>query len=186
MASFPEEIPGPGFMLRRWRLSDLEALHRAITDSAAHLTPWLRFMQRPQTLEAHRQKIADWSDAFDRGGDAEYGVFIDGAVAGAVSLLQRRGPGIVEIGYWIHADWLRRGLALEASRLLVAVAFALPSTETVEIHHDGANAASEKIPQRLGFRRAEQVPVQASAPLETGVDQVWRLRRGELGSVDTA
>lgn len=180
MALFPEQIEGRGVLLRRWRPSDAEELHRAISESAEHLTPWLRFMQRPQTLEAHRQKIADSSRAFDSGGDAEYGVFAGGALAGAASLLPRRGPGTLEIGYWIHVGWLRRGLALEASRLLMAAAFAVPSTEAVEIHHDGANAASEAIPRRLGFRIVEEVPVETGAPRETGIDRIWRLTRAEF------
>ena len=182
MALFPEQIEGDGLLLRRWQASDAPALHAAISDSAQHLSGWLRFMRRPQTIEAHEQKITDWSRAFDEGGDAEYGVFVDGALAGAVSLLKRRGPGVIEVGYWIHSGWLRRGRALESSRLLVMSAFALPSTEAVEIHHDAANAASEAIPRRLGFTLAEELPVEKEAPLETGVDRVWRLRREDLGS----
>ncbi len=143
-------------------------------------------MQKPQTLETHEQKILGWIEAWESGGDAEYGVFVDRDVVGAVSLLRRRGPGVLEIGYWIHVGWLRRGLALEAARLLTEAVFAVPAAEAVEIVHDRANAASEAIPRRLGFCVVEDVATDVRAPLETGVDRVWRLTREEWEGRATA
>lgn len=178
MQALPEVIVGTGFRLRRWRASDLEAMYGAISASSAHLSAWLAFMQTPQTPERLRERLARWSQAWRDGGDAEYGLFLDaGELAGAVSLLRRRGPGVLEIGYWIHAAYLRRGLASESSRLLIDAAFGLGETNAVEIHHDKANTASEGVARRLRFSLAEEVAIERRAPSEAGVDRVWRLTR---------
>ena len=182
MSTFPERINGRGFILHRWQISDLDRLHRAISESAVHLRPWLGFMQKPQTLAAHRRKLLEWSQGWEDGGDAEYGLFVEENVAGAMSLLRRRGPDVLEIGYWIHVDHLGRGLASRASELLVSVAFDQPEIDRLEIHHDAANAPSETVARKLGFTQLREVAVEPRAPLETGVDRIWTLSRADWES----
>lgn len=53
--------------------------------------------------------------------------------------------------------------------------------ELVEVHHDVANLASGRVPQRLGFRWIEDRPEPVDAPAETGVRRIWRLTRDEWG-----
>ncbi len=43
--------------------------------------------------------------------------------SGPAGLHTRRGPQIREIGYWVRADSLRRGLATESTAALIRVAF---------------------------------------------------------------
>jgi RimJ/RimL family protein N-acetyltransferase len=79
----------------------------------------------------------------------------------------------LEIGYWIHAGFLRRGLATRVSCLLTDAAFTVAGIERVEIHHDKANVASAGVPRRLGFtpspkRRTSGRPPPRSASTAPG------------------
>ena len=88
---------------------------------------------------------------------------------------------MLEIGYWIHPSFTRRGLATAVARLLTDTAFTVPGISAVEIHHDKANTASAAIPRRLGFRFLGEAPDASSAPAELGVDWAWRVERDRWG-----
>lgn len=70
-------------LLRRWLVSDAEALARAVTESEGHLRPWMAFMaHEPQTLEQRRVMLRERERKWLQGGDVMLGVFVDGEVAG--------------------------------------------------------------------------------------------------------
>jgi len=98
---------------------------------------------------------------------------------GGSGLHKRLGPGGLEIGYWVHREFTRRGIASSASRALTDHAFARPDIELVEIHHDAANVASAEVPRSLGFRHVGDEPREIKAPAETGVHRIWRITRDE-------
>jgi len=50
-----------------------------------------------------------------------------------------------------------------------ATAFTVPDIERVEIHHDKANAASRRVPEKLGFVLVEEVPDAKLAPNDIGM-----------------
>jgi RimJ/RimL family protein N-acetyltransferase len=62
------------------------------------------------------------------------------------------GPGAIEIGYWIRDAAAGRGFATEASRALTAVGFGLEGIERIEIHCATDNAASRRVPEKLGYQ----------------------------------
>jgi RimJ/RimL family protein N-acetyltransferase len=131
----------------------------------------------PQTLQERRRMLAGWQRDWLRGGDVLLGMFVGDRVAGSCGLHRRRGPDVLEIGYWTHPAFTRRGLATTAARLLTGAAFSLPGIARVEIHHDEANAASAGVPRRLGFVLAGKTPDEAAAPAEVGIDWCWQMDR---------
>jgi ribosomal-protein-serine acetyltransferase len=131
----------------------------------------------PQTLDQRRELIAAWNRDWAQGGDAVFGIFVDGALAGGCGLHRRRGPDTLEIGYWVHPAFARRGIATTVSRMLTDAAFEVAGITGVEIHHDRANVASAGVPRRLGFRLIREEPDVRSAPAEIGVDCAWRVER---------
>ena len=165
-------------VLERWRESDAEAFATAVEESAEHLAPWVAWMAaEPLSLDQRRAILAEREREWLDGGDVALAVIVEGHVAGGCGL-HRREPGTLEIGYWIHPSFLRRGLATAASALLTDAAFAITAIDHVEIHHDKANVASGGIPRRLGFEFVGEQLNQNPAPSDAGIDFTWRMSRG--------
>jgi len=173
----PDEVIEHGpVTLRRYREDDLEAVFAAVTESLDHLRPWLPWAadySRESAREFLAQSVADW----DGGTAYNYAIMADGVLAGGIGLMARIGPGGLEIGYWVHREHARRGLATAASAALVEQAFRLPGVDRVEIVHDELNVASGGVPRKLGFTEVERRPIDIRAPEGTGIGVVWRLTR---------
>ena len=91
--------------------------------------------------------------------------------------MARIGPGGLEIGYWVHRAFTRRGLATAAAAALVEQAFRLPGVNRLEIVHDELNVASGGVPRKLGFTEVGRRAIEAPPPAGTGVGVVWQLVR---------
>jgi RimJ/RimL family protein N-acetyltransferase len=84
----------------------------------------------------------------------------------------------VEIGYWVHVDFVGKGIVTMVSQSLTELAFAIwPEIDIVEIHHDEANIASGKVALRLGFQHVRTVERIPEAPNESGVGYHWAMAR---------
>lgn len=180
--SLPERVDGDGVLVRRWRPDDAEALDCAVAESADHLRPWMAWISaEPLTIEQRRAWLAEQEREWASGGDLVCGVFVGDAVAGGCGLHRRRGPGVLEIGYWTHVAFTRRGIATAAARTLTDAAFTVPDIEAVEIHHDRANVASAGVPRGLGFRFVGETRDEPEAPADEGIDCTWRMERSGWG-----
>jgi ribosomal-protein-serine acetyltransferase len=139
--------------------------------------PWVA--EEPLSLERRREMIGRWEREWQRGGDVYMGIFTRGTVAGSCGLHRRIGSGGLEIGYWIHPAFLRRGLATEAARLLTDAAFSVFGIDRLEIHHDKANYASAGVPRNLGYRLVGEERDQIPDPGGTGIAYRWTATRSE-------
>jgi RimJ/RimL family protein N-acetyltransferase len=171
----PEEIVLGEFVLRRWSVEQAGLLWTAVTESFEHLHPWMPWAARPPALSEQVDYLTRCVVQWESGTTFAYGVFdLEAtAVLGAVSLMDRIGPGGWEIGYWVHADWTGRGIITEASAALTRAAFELLGAQRVEIRCDEANTASSAVPQRLGFRLDRIDDLEPEAPAETGHMMIW-------------
>ncbi|MEW1656592.1 GNAT family N-acetyltransferase [Streptomyces sp. NPDC093707] len=171
-----ESLSSDRVELRRWRVTDLDALHRATHESLDHLVPWM-----PWAAHHSREQSADFlvrsHDEWETGQVFNYAITSDGVVIGSCGLHRRIGAGALDIGYWIHPRRTGRGLATMAAAALVGQAFHLVGIDRVEIRHDAANPASGAVARRLGFTEVERVPVPEgpSASGEVGIHVVWRM-----------
>lgn len=162
--------------LRRWRMSDLDALERAIRESRDHLVPWM-----PWAAGQDRQATADFltrsQEEWEAGQAFNYAITSADAVIGSCSLHRRIGAGSLDIGYWLHPRSTGRGLATMATAALVRQGFQMAGIDHLEIHHDAANAASGAVALRSGFTEVERTraPEGPVAPGEVGIDVVWRM-----------
>jgi ribosomal-protein-serine acetyltransferase len=177
MTERPDEVIELGLVtLRRYREDDLDALMQAVSESEDHLRPWLPWVaghSRRSEAEFLAQATQDW----EAGTVYNYAMITEGALAGGIALMARIGPGGLEIGYWVHRAWTRRGLATAASAALVDQAFRLPGVDRVEIVHDERNVASAGVPRKLGFTEVGRRSLDLPPPAGTGVGVVWRLVR---------
>ena len=164
--------------LRRWRAADSEAVCDLVLGSLEHLRPWM-----PWAAEFGPQDAAQFTERceqdWESGTAFNYAITSGGAAVGSCGLMARIGSGGLEIGYWVDAGHLRRGLASAAAAALVSAAFGLPGIDRVEIVHDEANVASSGVPRKLGFTEIARRPHPdgPETPGESGTDVVWRLTR---------
>jgi RimJ/RimL family protein N-acetyltransferase len=96
--------------------------------------------------------------AWRLGTEFQYVIRLDGsaAVAGGCGLHARSGPGVLEIGYWVHVDHLRAGVATRAAGALTRAALAMYDVDRVEISFVAANVRSAAVPQKLGYHLVEE------------------------------
>lgn len=172
----PEILQHGPATLRRWQPGDEEAAYLAVIESQDHLRPWM-----PWASCYSREDAAEFIAGCDRDWESglafNYAITVAGVIAGSCGLMARIGPGGLEIGYWVHRAYVRRGLATAATAALTAAAFGLPGIDRVEIVHDELNGPSEAVPRKLGFTRAGQRPLDWAPEAGTGLGIVWRLHR---------
>jgi ribosomal-protein-serine acetyltransferase len=168
-------------LARPWREDDAEALEAAVRESRDHLRPWMPWASAPATGAGDRRAWIREQNAVEvAGGDRVRGAFLpDGTLVGAGGLHRRLGPDELEIGYWVHAAWLRRGVATALVAALCDEAFADERIAAVEIHHDSGNVASGAVARRAGFTRAGERARAPVAPADGPVETIWRLTRDQ-------
>jgi ribosomal-protein-serine acetyltransferase len=160
--------------VRPYTLDDVPAMHEAIVESLDHLRPWMPWVAlEPLTLPERTAMVRRWLDE----GTENLVIVVDGIYAGGTGLHNRIGPTGREIGYWVRASMIGRGIATEAARQLTERAFAIPGVEHVEIHHDKANLASRRVPEKLGYTLLREVDDEIRALAECGTSCEWRLTR---------
>ena len=172
----PVEHPPPPYAIRTERLTircwdprDAPLLAEAIESSLDHLRPWMPWAhEEPKPLDERVELLRGFRGRFDLGEDFVYGIFTrdESEVVGGSGLHTRVGSGALEIGYWIRASQVGRGLAREASAALTAVAFRACGVDRVEIRVDPANDASLRVPRALGF--TEEATLRRRLPANDG------------------
>lgn len=176
----PDHLQTPRLTLRRWVADDAPFLNAAILASIEHLRPWMPWVAaEPVSVPDRVELFERWDREWQQGGDLVMGIFKDGDVVGGSGLHTRRGPGVLEIGYWVHVDHAKQGIATEAAAALTTAAFTVDGIDRVEIHHDKANVASAGVPRRLGYTLVDESANAISSPGEVGIDCRWVMRRDD-------
>lgn len=148
--------PGAGrrVALRVVQVADAEetaALYRA---NRAYLRPW-----EPEradayfTVEGQRDNLADLVEAHAAGEMWPAVIQVDGRIAGRITLNNiLRGPlRSCFVGYWVAGAHSRRGVATQAVRQALAVAFGKLRLHRVEAFTRVDNHASQQVLVRNGF-----------------------------------
>jgi RimJ/RimL family protein N-acetyltransferase len=141
-------------VIRCWDPADAPLAKEAIDSSLDHLREWMPWAEaEPTTLEEKRSLLESFARMFASGEDAVYGIFDrdERRVVGGTGLHPRLTGDAREIGYWIRADAIGRGLATESTAALTRVGFELDGLEWMEIHCDPENSRSAAIPRKLGY-----------------------------------
>jgi RimJ/RimL family protein N-acetyltransferase len=142
-------------VLRCWSPADAALLKEAVDASLDHLRPWMPWAnEEPTDLDSRVALLREFRAKFDLGQEFVYGIFDAGEsrVLGGTGLHMRSGSSDArEIGYWIHADHIGKGLATESTAALTNVAFVVDGVSRVEIRCDPANVRSAAVPAKLGF-----------------------------------
>jgi RimJ/RimL family protein N-acetyltransferase len=154
MTTPPYRIETERTVLRCWQPADGPLVKEAVDASLDHLREWMPWaVDEPEAVETKVQRLRRFRANFDLDKDYIYGIFSqdERQVLGGTGLHTRVGKGAFEIGYWIRASHINRGLATEISAALTRVAFELCDADRVEIHCDPHNLRSAAIPRKLGY-----------------------------------
>src|ERR1019366_1825142 len=133
--------------------TDSALLKKSIDESLEHLKPWMPWAwHEPESLEAKAERVKTFRDKFYAGEDYIFGVFnnAETMMLGSTGLHTRLEEGAREIGYWVHKDYLNKGIATEIVCALTKVAFEIELLNLLEIRCDSNNIASAKIPEKCG------------------------------------
>ena len=177
-----DEIVAGTLTLRRHRLSDRPELVAAVNASLAHLAPWMPWAELRATDASIGTFLADSVSDFDDGTNFGYVMLhrdeptSSEVLVGGCGLHPRLGPGAIEIGYWVHAAHLRRGIARAAALALRDEAFSI-GIGRVEIHCDEHNTASAAVARSAGFEFIATTPRPARTASESDAEMIWRSTR---------
>jgi RimJ/RimL family protein N-acetyltransferase len=141
-------------VVRCYNPSDARLLAESVTESLEHLRPWMPWIRdEPEPMQDRVKRLKRFRGMFDLGQDFVYGIFNqeDTKLLGGTGLHTRLNESELEIGYWIHKDFINQGLVTESTAALVKVAFEIIHIHRLEIHCDPANTASAAIPRKLCF-----------------------------------
>ena len=141
-------------VVRCWDPKDAVLLQQASAENKEHLLPFMPWAaDEPQTVEQKIELTRRFRGLFDRGEDYVYGIFNkdESRVLGGSGLHTRMKDNALEIGYWLHKDFLNQGYITESSAALTKVAFEIYHVERMEIHCAVENLASAAIPRKLGY-----------------------------------
>jgi RimJ/RimL family protein N-acetyltransferase len=187
----PYRIVTERTVVRCWDPRDAPLLKDAIDSSLDHLRPWMAWaLAEPQSLREKVALLRRFRSQFDLGREFIYGILDrdERLVLGGTGLHPRSGDDSLEIGYWIRASEVGRGLATETSAALTRVAFDVCGVDRVDIRVDPANAASLAIPRKLRYR--EEATLRRRLPAhEDGVPRdvlLFSLLRSELPATPAA
>jgi len=163
-------VETPRLVVRCWMPEDAPLAKTAEDASRAHLLEFMPWAERiPETLGEVIDKLRVFRSWFDAGVDFLFGAFSkdDGSCMGGAGLHPRVGKGGIEIGYWVHADHVRKGFATEMAGALTRAAFEIGRMRWVEIRTATANVASAAVPAKLGF--AHEATLKDRLALPNGV-----------------
>jgi len=169
-------------IVRCYQPSDAQLLAESVTESIEHLKPWMPWAHNePTPFEQKLKGIVNFRGKFDLHENYVYGIFNreETKLLGGTGLHPRIGDNELEIGYWIHKDYINQGLTTESTAALVKVAFEVIQIHRIEIHCDPANLASATIPRKLGF--THEGTLRAKTPfLDRWSDSmIWGLLKDE-------
>ena len=178
----PVTIHAGPITLQRWTVDRADDLDKAINESLPELTPFMPWATSAYDLGAAAEHLERSRTEWDSGENFNFAILTSvGAVVGSCGLMTRQGPGVLEIGYWVHSAHTGKGFATAAVSALTEVGLVQPGIDRVEIHHDVDNPASGRIAAKAGFSQTGPVAVEKKAPSDSGTHLVWVCRNAGKG-----
>ncbi|MFI0411251.1 GNAT family N-acetyltransferase [Actinomadura sp. 3N508] len=144
----------PGVRLRVVQMADAEALAALYTANRDYLRPWEPARDDSYfTVEGQRDNLYGLIEAYATGDMWPGVILLDGEVAGRITLNNvLRGPlQTCFVGYWVARAHAGHGVATEAVRQALDVAFDGLGLHRVEAFTRVDNHASQRVLERNGF-----------------------------------
>jgi RimJ/RimL family protein N-acetyltransferase len=141
------ELQGEGLVLRPWVEDDVPALVAACNDP--EIPRWIPVIARPYT-EADALAFVRGETA--AGPEHSFAVTEDGIVVGAIGMTTNANRS-GRIGYWCAKDARGRGVTTRALRVLSRWGLYELQLGRLDLITDPDNVASQRVAEKVGFRR---------------------------------
>ena len=147
------ELREGDLVLRPWAEDDVPWLVKACNDP--EITRWIPVIPSPYTEEDARAFIGGTSRSAPEYSVPEHSLAMvaDGSLAGAIGMsvasMNHRG----RIGYWVAASARGRGVCTRALALLSRWALDKLELRRLELITDPDNVASQRVAEKVGYRR---------------------------------
>ena len=140
------ELHDDTIVLRLWRADDAPAVHAACQDP--ELQRWLPDIPRPYTHDDARAFVTDELGL----GPYQFAVTVEAKVVGSIGLRVGKHE-IGHIGYWCAPGARGRGITTRALRRLCRYSLDELRLERLDLMTDIENFASQRVAEKVGFRR---------------------------------
>lgn len=179
------ELRDSDVVLRDWRLDDVDAVAAACSDP--EIPRWIPWVPVPYTREHAEAYVRACLD----GGDERYAFAIAGAgggeVLGSIDLRLNAHGYRGHVGYWVAAQARGHGVCTRALRVLSRWALEELELQRMELITDPANLASQRVAEKVGYRREGVLRAHLRHPDGRIRDSVmFSLLPGELKSAAAA
>jgi RimJ/RimL family protein N-acetyltransferase len=182
----PYRIETERLVIRCYEPEDAPLLKAAVDSSIDHLLPWMPWARfEPQSVEDKVELCRMFRGQFDLDQNYVYGIFSSDETEqlGGSGFHKRANEGSLEIGYWVAASALGRGIATEVTAVQTRAGFELAGLDRIDIQVEPENERSIAIPRKLGFREDGRLRRRLEAHEEGGPARdsvVFSMLREEL------
>ncbi len=140
------ELHADALVLRPWREDDADWVYAACQDR--ELQRWLPGLPRPYTRDDARAFVTDTLGL----GPYQFAMTEQGALVGSIGL-HLGGHESGSVGYWCAREARGRGITTRAVSRLCRYALKDLSLARLELTTDVDNLASQRVAEKVGFRR---------------------------------
>jgi ribosomal-protein-serine acetyltransferase len=142
--------------LRPYRAGDIEVVYRAVCESISELSVWMSWCHPDYSIEETKTWIESQPGKWERGEEYNFGISYNTGplyLGGCGLSIIDRGCGVANLGYWVRASQINKGIATAATLLLAQFAFKELKLNRVELTIAVDNQASLRIAGKTGATR---------------------------------
>jgi ribosomal-protein-serine acetyltransferase len=140
--------------IRLYQQGDAEHLQAAARESVAEVSPWLGWCHPGYSLDEAQHWVTAQQDLAKQGLAFAFGIWSEGRYLGGCGINQiNRANRFANLGYWVRASAMGRGVAPAAARLAAEYAFRETEIIRLEIVCAIGNVRSQRVAEKLGAVR---------------------------------
>ena len=147
---------GSSVLIRPYQPDDVPLLYEAVRESISEVAPWLPWCHQDYAIEESRGWVETRAEARAQGTEYDFAVIdtAHGTLLGGCGINSlNRAHRFANLGYWVRSSRTRRGVATAAARCVAAFGFRELALVRIEIVMATANAASQRVAEKLGATR---------------------------------
>jgi len=143
-------------LLRPYRLSDVNDLYHAASESIPQISLWMDWCHTNYSLEESRAWIESRADAWAKGTAYDFAITeaYSGFYIGGCGLNQiQTNNKVANLGYWVRTSRTKQGIATATTLLLARFGFDELKLNRIEIVVAASNKASQRVAEKVGAQR---------------------------------